>query len=361
MKNEIYLKEIVEKYTKGECSAEELKEALELFENPYHNLALRPALYEQWNKTEKEELKKLKKKDRLSVLNKIHRHIHLGQENKSFRNALPKVFINVLKVAAVLIPGLVIGLFIHYYTGTEPLYYTSIAPNGSISQIILPDNTMVFLNSGSQLKYLLNNKQGTREVFLEGEAWFEVEKNKKKPFIVQTPFYSIKVMGTQFNVKAYKTDEEIVTTLEDGEIEILSSENLKMNGNKKLNPGQQLIYNHSTGTMRTVNVKTPLFTSWKENKLIFINMNLKELIVLLERKYGVEIEVSDNIILDYHYDGTIKNETILEVLELIKETLPVQYKIEGQNIVIQIDEESNKLTITTEVKKTGRCCQRLPA
>ena len=67
--------------------------------------------------------------------------------------------------------------------------------------------------------------------------------------------------------------------------------------------------------MKIKTVKTHLYTSWKENKLIFINMNLKELIVLLERKFGVDIEVADNIVLDYHYDGTIKNETILEVLD----------------------------------------------
>ena len=64
-------------------------------------------------------------------------------------------------------------------------------------------------------------------------------------------------------------------------------------------------------------------------------MDLKELIVLLERKFGVDIVVSDNIVLDYHYDGTIKNETILEVLELLKETLPINYKIEGQQVIIQ--------------------------
>ena len=77
-----------------------------------------------------------------------------------------------------------------------------------------------------------------------------------------------------------------------------------------------------------------MFTAWKDNKLIFINMNLKELFVLLERKYGVDIEVTNDLILDYHYDGTIKDETILELLDLLKETLPIKYKIEGQSILI---------------------------
>jgi transmembrane sensor len=151
---------------------------------------------------------------------------------------------------------------------------------------------------------------------------------------VHTPFYDVKVLGTQFNVKAYKTDTEIVTTLEEGSVQIASSENFKMAENKTLHPGEQLVYNRQNKTINVKDVETRMFTAWKDNKLIFINMNLKELIVLLERKYGVEIEITDNMILNYHYDGTIKDETILEVLDLLKETLPIKYKIEGQTILI---------------------------
>ena len=107
-----------------------------------------------------------------------------------------------------------------------------------------------------------------------------------------------------------------------------------MNSDKILAPGQQLLYNREKHTIITSNVETRYFTSWKYNKLIFINMSLKELVILLERKYGVDIEVSDNSILTYHYDGTITNESILEVMELIKVTLPIQYKVVGQTIQI---------------------------
>src|SRR5690606_6644025 len=91
-------------------------------------------------------------------------------------------------------------------------------PNGSVSQFILPDKTMVYLNSGSRLTY--NKKYRERNIHLEGEAWFEVNRNDKVPFIVETPHYNILVKGTKFNVKAYSTDDDIVTTLEEGRIEI---------------------------------------------------------------------------------------------------------------------------------------------
>ena len=335
MHREDDIKEIVNKYMKGECSREELEAALKLFDDPYHNLALRPTLYSQWNKTQEGAQTELKEEESSSIIDTIHHRIHSEQENKPRKSRALILIGTVSKIAAILIIGLLLGLSVQYLQKPEPVYYTSIAPKGSISQMILPDNTMVFLNSGSEIKYAVNNTSGRREVFLDGEAWFDVARNEKKPFVVNTPFYAVKVLGTRFNVKAYKTDEVVATTLEEGSIEVLSSGNGKLNGNKILKPGQQFIYNQTTGTVRTEHVSTRLFTSWKENKLIFINMNLEKLIVLLERKYGVDIEVDDNIILDYHYDGTIKNETIIEVLDLLKETLPIRYKIEGQKVIIQ--------------------------
>jgi ferric-dicitrate binding protein FerR (iron transport regulator) len=230
--------------------------------------------------------------------------------------------------------GLLMGLSLQYLKKTEPVYFTSIAPKGSVSQMVLPDNTIVYLNAGSQLKYTVEGLKGKREVFLDGEAWFDVTKNEEKPFVVHTPFYDIKVTGTQFNVKAYSADEEISTTLEEGSVQVTSSENFKLSEPTALQPGEQLVYNTQNKTINVKKVETRMFTAWKDNKLIFINMNLKELFVLLERKYGVDIEVTNDLILDYHYDGTIKDETILEVLDLLKETLPVKYKIEGQTILI---------------------------
>jgi len=98
---------------------------------------------------------------------------------------------------------------------------------------------------------------------------------------------------------------------------------------------RKLVYNRKDGTVALNVVRTRIYTAWKDNQLIFINMDLKKLFVLLERKYGVDFRVDDDLVLDYHYDGIIRNETILEVLELLNETLPITYKIEGQNIIIQ--------------------------
>lgn len=324
-------KEIIHKYLKGECTREELKKSISLFTDPNKKFEIRAVIYDFYNNEDKDSLR-LNPAEKELVLNRIHHLINLSKEEK--KNSYKKRLANVLKFAAMLIIGLVTGILISVFEKAGTEYYTSIAPEGSISQLVLPDSTFVSLNSGSEIKYVTNDKKKLREIFLNGEAWFDVKKNKKSPFIVHTSFYDVMVMGTQFNVKAYPEDNEIVTTLEKGTVNVMSSGNFKMKS-RILNPGDQLVYNVDDNYLKTNKVNTRIYTSWKDNKLIFINMNLKELIVLLERKYGVDIEVKCNVILDYHYDGTIKNETILEVLDILKETLPVDYKIEGQKIIIQ--------------------------
>ena len=331
MKEKNDIKSITEKYIKGKCTPKELEEAITLFADPYHNLELRPTLFDYWMHEEKSSETPV---EALSViLDKVHHRINLAQVQKP-KDRIRQLIFNISKIAAILIIGLLLGLTVQSLKKTEPVYFTSIAPKGSVSQMVLPDNSIVYLNAGSQLKYTVEGLKGKREVFLDGEAWFDVTQNEKKPFVVHTPFYDVQVLGTQFNVKAYKTDNEIVTTLEKGSVQVSSYENFLIAENQVLRPGEQLIYSSMKNSIEIKQVDTRIFTSWKDNKLIFINMNLKELIVLLERKYGVEIKISDSSILNYHYDGTIKDETILEVLDLLKETLPIKYKIEGQTIII---------------------------
>ncbi len=324
---------IVHKYVSGSSTKEELEQAIHLLEDPYHNLALRPTLYKLWNCEDLENINAPIVDDFPDLLNKIHHKINLEKKSEK-RSKVQQTLLNISRIAAVLIVGIVLGVLAHTYNKTETVYYTSYAPKGSISQMVLPDSTMVYLNSGSELKYSIQANSKKREVFLKGEAWFHVRKNTQKQFVVHTPYYNVNVCGTEFNVKAYPGDNEITTTLEKGSIQISSTKNFKIQSKQILKPGEQLIYNIDKNTIELKMVKTRFYTSWKENKLIFINMNLKELITLIERKYGVDIEVTDPSIFEYHYDGTFKDETIIEVLEILKQTLPITYTIEGQKVKI---------------------------
>ncbi|MGM0532110.1 MAG: FecR family protein, partial [Bacteroidota bacterium] len=272
MNEEDHLIKTVNNYVRGESNTQELKEAMELFIDPYHNLAIRPILFKIWENDETDNQKNLPPLENpKAILDKIHHHINLKvspqKENKTI-----ELLTNLLRMTAVLIIGLFIGLLIHNFQKPEPTYYTSISPSGSISQIVLPDNTRVYLNSDSELKYTETGNKGNREVFLTGEAWFDVTKNENKPFVVHTPLYDVKVLGTQFNVKTYPTDDEIVTTLEKGSVKITSSSNITLEEGKTLHEGQQLILSKKNGKSTIQHVNTQIFTSWKDNQLIFINM-----------------------------------------------------------------------------------------
>lgn len=253
------------------------------------------------------------------------------------RSGIRKVnFRFVYWAAAILLIGIVIGNVFNsdFIKPSETAYYISKASKGSVAETVLPDGTVIFLNAGSEVKYLATQGKKIREVFLEGEAWFKVKKSKEIPFVVHTSYYDVRVMGTEFNVKAYSEEAEVITTLEEGSIEIVSTDQLKLAKNVLLKPGEQLVYNKTRKELHVSQVTTQIYSAWKENKLVFINMSLSELVKLLERKYGVEIKVLDESLLNYHYDGSFKNETIIEVLNILQKTLPINYKLNGQEVII---------------------------
>ncbi|MEL7589196.1 MAG: FecR domain-containing protein [Prolixibacteraceae bacterium] len=325
------LKQQLEQLMAGTPSESDRKKILASFHQPENEYLVKEELYKQL-----EELQHVV--DDQSIVNEEFDRIweRIGQERSKSLPKTVKWRAVLYWSAAALVIGLIFGTLIpvNYFNEPEKTYYTAVAPKGSVSETILPDSSIIILNAGSRLRYAAEPGGKVREVYLEGEAWFEVEHSEKVPFIVHTGFYDIRVMGTRFNVKSYKNDNEVTTTLEQGSIQAESSDNLKLADDIELHPGEQLTYSKQDKTISVHAVNTKMYSSWKENRLIFVNMSLKELIVLLERKYGVSIKVSDTDILNYHYDGTIKNETIIEVLNILQETLPVYYEINDQEISI---------------------------
>ncbi len=319
---------ILDRYLKGTYSLNDYLKLGKWFKNDSDFKDVRLLVEEKWENYDNDSSEKIGSE----VFDKISSRILLKKESK-------KPFINLfIKVAAALVIGLLAGYFVSYLQkeAVEQVYFTSRAPKGSISETMLPDGTLIVLNAGSKLEYSLGKNNQVNEVSINGEAWFDVHHNPNRTFVVKTPFYNVNVTGTQFNVKAYDEDEDIATTLVKGRVVITSGDNVALASSQELKPGEQFAYNKisKTGTMREVSTKA--YTAWKDNKLIFLNMDLKELILVLERKFGVEIEVQNKEILDLHYTGTIKNESILEIMDLIALTLPIKYEIIGQKIEITL-------------------------
>jgi len=319
---------ILDRYLKGTYSLNDYLKLGKWFKNDSDFNEIKSLVEEKWENYDNDSSEEIGS----DVFDKISSSILLKKDSK-------KLFVNLfIKVAAALVIGLLAGYFVSYLQNeaAEQIYITSRAPIGSISETMLPDGTLIVLNAGSELGYSVGKNNKVNEVSLNGEAWFDVHHNPKRTFVVKTPFYNVNVTGTQFNVKAYEEDENVATTLVKGRVVITSGDNLALAASQELKPGEQFSYNKmsKSGTLREVSTRP--YTAWKDNKLIFLNMDLKELIVVLERKFGVDIEVQNKEILDLHYTGTIKNESILEIMDLIALTLPIKYEIINQKIEITL-------------------------
>lgn len=231
-----------------------------------------------------------------------------------------------------------------------------IAKLGARTKLVLPDGTQVWLNSGSKLNYKNDFDSKFREVELDGEAFFDVVKDTKHPFIVHASSINIKVVGTAFNVKSYQQDETIETTLLRGIIEVSKKDN--PTGPKViLRPNEKLIFNKLSVTTRPAVISekkdslqanatsdisiTPIAknvpdsnkieTSWMYNKLIFDGDTFSELAEKMERWYNVKIIFKSNELYHYRFKGVFSSETVQEAFDALKLTANFKYKIINAN------------------------------
>jgi transmembrane sensor len=244
---------------------------------------------------------------------------------------------------------------------TAMAYNEMNVPEGAKSQLSLSDGTKVWLNGGSKLKYPASFSAKTRDVFLDGEAFFDVSENKSKPFLVHASSIQITVLGTAFNVKSYAQDRIIETTLVRGSIEIRELKDNVLTQPLLLSPNQKAIFVKSKGELskssddigqklkqspnkypgiEVSKVNTVPVTAWKEKNLVFDNITLEEIAVSLERWYGIKIHIMNNSLKKYKYKGRFShNETVYQVLEVIKVTTPIFYELKNYEINIDLQKK----------------------
>jgi len=167
-----------------------------------------------------------------------------------------------------------------------------IVPYGKRSYLLLSDGTQVWINSGSRLVYAPQFTGDTREVFLEGEAYFEVAKDASKPFYVRTDAFTINVLGTKFNVKAYKDDMEYTTVLVEGKVSMKVQDQF-FSKDVILAPNQKLTLMKGQDDFQRSNVdETGLYTNWIYGYLEFKNANLSDVLKSIQRYYNIDIELN---------------------------------------------------------------------
>ncbi len=249
-------------------------------------------------------------------------------------------------------------------------------PKGSRVKTILQDGTTVWLNAGSNLMYNTNsfNKED-RQVTLIGEGFFQVAENHKKPFIVNAKNFKIVALGTAFNVKAYPDEDLVETTLVEGLVKIDGEQEDKQAFSITLRPNQHIALPAGKALIKDIPLTDPekfeaedlnkivfaeipiavshkptlsnvmeteLFTSWKDEKWIIKGENLGDLAIMLERRHNISIGFSTEELKKYRFTGTFQNETVEQVMQVLKLTAPLQYRIDKGMVTLNLDASLKK-------------------
>lgn len=206
-----------------------------------------------------------------------------------------------------------------------------IVPKGQINQVFLADGTRIWVNSETQLTVPDIFTDEERVVSLNGEAYFEVAKDSKRPFRVKLNGQQIEVLGTSFNVKAYKNSNEIETTLETGSIQLKTGNQVTM-----LTPGEQCVYDRCLNKLILSKVDPYSFSAWKDGRFEFQNEELLEVFKIVERWYDVEIVADEKYFKDMHFSGVIKrNKDARHFIEMLNLSVPLTYEIKADKIYLK--------------------------
>lgn len=365
------IKEAIINYYSGNLTCDEAEELLEWVDKDRGNLVLFRQLWDTWRvsgRLDPEEystpgcyeelLKRIEQRKERKVPGKV----------LTFRVSLLR---NVAAIALLLVSAGIAGLLLRKTEAPAtdaPRYIENISPKGSRSSVLLPDGTTIWLNADTRIKYAVDYAKTDRNVFLEGEAYFKVAGNESLPFVVITSDLSITALGTAFNVKAYSNERTIETTLEEGQVVIEALEN--MAGKVDFEPvvlskNENAVYvKHEAAPVvvakpdsqrpaedmpppaeiSPIPVRvdvvddTRLFTSWKDSRWVFKDEKLRTLAPKLERRYNAVITIVDTTLLDYSFTGTLQDETLEQILNVIKYSAPIKYRMNLNQVVIYEDQ-----------------------
>ncbi|MDN3584688.1 FecR domain-containing protein [Mucilaginibacter flavus] len=265
-----------------------------------------------------------------------HSHSNTTEEPVAKRGATIVILKRVIAIAAMLVCMLGAVLFYnntrHNNAGAGTMLAETHTGVGQKRKIKLPDGTEVMLNSSSSLHVAAAFGSDKREVYLDGEAWFDVKRDPQKPFIVHTGQVATQVLGTHFNVSAYQSDSNIVVSLVQGKVQVDMDNDLAKR--VILDPGKQMTYSKSAKTAKVTEFLTEDITGWKENKLVFDYDSWPDAAKKLSRWYGVPVQLKNGELLRCKLKGTFNNMPLTKVLQQISMVSDISWITEGKKVVI---------------------------
>ena len=313
-----HYKELIEKYFEETITDVEIKELSDWIKNDRQ-------LHDWWE----QEFERSDSSMNPVLRDKLFARIKADTLDKEVR---PLRIIPWKWVAAILLP-VCVAFFTYYLLDSSPTAETPFivkAAKGDKATIELPDGTNVVLNSASQLSYLNNFGEKVRRVQLNGEAYFKVAHDEKHAFIVQIGDLEVKVLGTSFNISAYKDDKEITVVLLEGKVGVYAQERSHI-----MKPGDKIEYNKITHQIKTTQVHPTDYIEWTKGNMYFEKESLENIMKTLSRIYDVEIRFDSGKLPKEYFTGTIPGGGIQNALNILMLTSPFYYEMDGSVIVLK--------------------------
>ncbi len=272
-----------------------------------------------------------------AIWNRLYDQItYLESPEVEIRRPLLKRIPEWLKLAAVIV--FMAGLSYLYVennkqetpvliAGQMQIYNTK-----GVHRVTLPDSTKVWLHGGTTITYPEHFTTSTREITLDGEAYFQVKSDKKSPFIIHTDLAQIRATGTEFNVTAYSIDDMAITTLVSGTVDVLAN-----NGKEPvvMSLGQQSIVRADSETVQLQKIDSELFVDWKDGIYRFKKEPLERISLQLEKMFGIKILIPSERLRNTRFSGMFtEDHSLKEVFEIINISSPITYKINGKNVTL---------------------------
>ncbi|HKK45698.1 MAG TPA: FecR domain-containing protein [Balneolaceae bacterium] len=333
---------LLQKYLSKECSPKERKKVEVWIKADEQNREFMKSLQKIWEVEPQDEIKV----DAQAAWNSFRHKLTI--EDRQNRNKNQKLHNSIYfnrkfswgKAAVVGAAAAILIAFLYVYVPHSSTH-NQLADNGQEMERIttqrgqrtvvrLSDGTKVHLNAASMIKIPSDYGDSTRDVYLEGEAFFEVTHNPQKPFLVHTPNAYTKVLGTKFDVKAYPGDDPVQVVVKEGLVALNSSINPNTTHNK-------IARNHMgtldrKGNMKISEVQIDSYLGWKDGRLIFKSTPLKNMVPQLERWYDININVADSSLYSQRMTASFKDEPTSEVLKIIALSLNASYERKGRTV-----------------------------
>ena len=325
---------LVSRSLAGESSQEEEEELKSMVEKSMPHRLRYEAILKHWGKS--------KQRADIDIENAYQRvrEVISGIEQGTSRNLYPtnNIVSWVARIAAVLTIAIGIGMYLNAYQETiwvKLAWHSKENAKGERSKITLPDGSTVWLNADSELRYPEEFSADAREIFLTGEAFFDVTKNPKKPFIIHLADGQVRVLGTTFNVKAFDGDSLVETSVVTGKVAFIPNTTAgHLQDTMLLTPDHKAVYSRTFKKLSMEKTNGSEEKAWTEGRLIFRSARFDEVAKTLERTYARKITFAADDLRNCRLTGTFQSNSLEEVIALISETKDYKYSISPQEVII---------------------------